>query len=51
MEVLIKLCRQGAVSPMLPWRWSIAGSRPPKMKPIRDTVRICLWSLAFRFGP
>jgi hypothetical protein len=25
------------------------GRARSKMKPVRDTVRICLWSLAFRF--
>jgi glycosyltransferase involved in cell wall biosynthesis len=52
MEVLIKLCRQGASVAHAPVTLVYHGGRArSKMNPIRDTVRICLWSLAFRFGP
>lgn len=52
MEVLIKLCRQGASVAHAPVALVYHGGRArSKMNPIRDTVRICLWSLAFRFGP
>ena len=52
MEVLIKLCRQGGRVDHAPVALVYHGGRArSKMNPIRDTVRICLWSLAFRFGP
>jgi len=50
MEVLIKLCRQGASVAHAPVRLVYDGRHArSKMHPIRDTVRICLWSLAFRY--
>ena len=49
MEMLIKLCRQGASVSHAPVALVYDGGRArSKMHPIRDTVRICLWSLAFR---
>jgi hypothetical protein len=52
MEVLIKLCRKGASVAHAHVALVYDGGRArSKMKPIRDTARICLWSLAFRFGP
>jgi glycosyltransferase involved in cell wall biosynthesis len=50
MEVLIKLCRRGARISQAPVALVYDGGRArSKMRPIRDTVRICLWSLAFRY--
>lgn len=50
MEVLIKLCLQGASVAHAPIGLVYAGGLArSKMHPIRDTVRICLWSLAFRY--
>ena len=50
MEVLIKLCGQGASVVHAPVAMVYDGDRGrSKMRPVRDTVRICLWSLAFRF--
>lgn len=50
MEVLIKLCRRGARVSQAPVALVYDGGRArSKMRPIRDTVRICLWSLAFRY--
>ncbi len=50
METLIKMARSGAVIAHAPIHMVYDGNRPrSKMNPIRDTVRICLWSLAFRF--
>jgi glycosyltransferase involved in cell wall biosynthesis len=50
MEVLIKLCRRGARVAHAPVALVYDGGRArSKMRPIRDTVRICLWSLAFRY--
>jgi len=50
MEMLIKLCRQGASVAHAPVALVYDGGRArSKMRPIRDTVRICLWSLAFRY--
>lgn len=50
MEVLIKLCRRGATIDHAPVALVYDGGRArSKMRPIRDTVRICLWSLAFRY--
>jgi glycosyltransferase involved in cell wall biosynthesis len=50
MEVLIKMARAGcriAQAP-IPAIYDNGQARS-KMKPVRDTVRICMWSLAFRF--
>jgi hypothetical protein len=50
MEVLIKLCRRGASISQVPVALVYDDGRArSKMRPIRDTVRICLWSLAFRY--
>lgn len=50
MEVLIKLCRRGARVSQAPVALVYDGGRArSKMRPIRDTVRICLWSIAFRY--
>jgi glycosyltransferase involved in cell wall biosynthesis len=50
MEVLIKMARSGCTIASAPIRMVYDdGQSRSKMKPIRDTVRICLWSLAFRF--
>jgi glycosyltransferase involved in cell wall biosynthesis len=50
MEVLIKMARAGCSIAHAPVRTVYQGGRArSKMKPVRDTVRICLWSLAFRF--
>jgi len=50
MEVLIKMARSGCTIAHAPIRMVYDdGQARSKMKPIRDTVRICLWSLAFRF--
>lgn len=50
MEVLIKMARSGCSIAHAPIRMVYDDGRArSKMKPIRDTVRICLWSLAFRF--
>lgn len=50
MEVLIKMARAGATIEHAPVRTVYDDGRArSKMKPIRDTVWICLWSLAFRF--
>ncbi len=50
MEVLIKLCRQGGSVAHAPVTMVYDGGRArSKMHPVRDTVRICLWSLAFRY--
>ncbi len=50
MEILIKLCRRGAKIDHAPVALVYDGGRArSKMRPIRDTVRICLWSLAFRY--
>jgi hypothetical protein len=50
MEVLIKLCRRGASISQVPVALVYDGGRArSKMRPIRDTVRICLWALAFRY--
>jgi glycosyltransferase involved in cell wall biosynthesis len=50
MEILIKLCRQGASVAHAPVALVYDGGRArSKMHPIRDTVRICLWSLLFRY--
>lgn len=50
MEVLIKMARAGWVIAHAPVAMVYDNGRArSKMKPVRDTVRICLWSLAFRF--
>lgn len=50
MEVLIKMARAGCTIAHAPIRMVYDdGQARSKMKPIRDTVRICLWSMAFRF--
>jgi hypothetical protein len=50
MEILIKMAREGCTVAHAPIRtiYDVGGARS-KMKPVRDTVRVCLWSLAFRF--
>jgi glycosyltransferase involved in cell wall biosynthesis len=50
MELLIKLARRGCTIGHAPVRAVYhAGQARSKMRPLRDTLRICLWSLAFRF--
>ncbi|MCL4488918.1 MAG: glycosyltransferase family 2 protein [Chloroflexi bacterium] len=50
MEVLIKMAHNGCVIAHAPVAMVYDNGRArSKMKPVRDTVRICLWSLAFRF--
>ena len=50
MEVLIKMVRAGCSTLQVPVQMVYHDGRArSKMKPVRDTVRICLWSLAFRF--
>jgi hypothetical protein len=50
MEVLIKMARSGCTIAHAPIRMVYDNGRAQsKMKPVQDTVRICLWSLAFRF--
>jgi glycosyltransferase involved in cell wall biosynthesis len=50
MEVLIKVCANGGRVAHAPVALVYDGGRArSKMHPIRDTVRICLWSLAFRY--
>jgi glycosyltransferase involved in cell wall biosynthesis len=50
MEALIKLGRSGCTFAHAPIHMVYdKGQARSKMKPVRDTVRICLWSLAFRF--
>ena len=50
MEALIKLGRAGCIIAHAPIHTVYDnGHSRSKMKPVRDTVRICLWSLAFRF--
>jgi glycosyltransferase involved in cell wall biosynthesis len=50
MEVLIKMARAGWVIEHAPVAMVYDNGRArSKMNPVRDTVRICLWSLAFRF--
>lgn len=50
MEVLIKMARCGCSIEQvsIPAVYEDGRARS-KMKPVRDTVRICIWSLAFRF--
>jgi glycosyltransferase involved in cell wall biosynthesis len=50
MEILIKMARSGCTIAHAPVRMVYNdGQARSKMKPVRDTVRVCLWSLAFRF--
>jgi glycosyltransferase involved in cell wall biosynthesis len=50
MEILIKMARSGCTIAHAPIRMVYdEGQARSKMKPVRDTVRVCLWSLAFRF--
>jgi hypothetical protein len=50
MEVLIKLCAQGGTVAHAPVAMVYDGGRArSKMRPIRDTVYICLWSVVFRY--
>lgn len=50
MEVLIKMVRVGGSIAHAAVRTVYEDGRArSKMNPVRDTVRICLWSLAFRF--
>jgi hypothetical protein len=50
MEILIKVSRAGHSIVHVPVRTVYdQGQARSKMKPVRDTVRICFWSLAFRF--
>lgn len=50
MEVLIKLCSRGGRIAHSPVALVYNGGRArSKMHPVRDTVRICLWSLAYRY--
>ena len=50
MEVLIKMARSGCSIAHAPISTVYHdGEARSKMKPVRDTVRVCLWSLAFRF--
>jgi glycosyltransferase involved in cell wall biosynthesis len=50
MEVLIKVCASGGRVAHAPVALVYDGGRArSKMHPIRDTVRICLWSLAYRY--
>jgi glycosyltransferase involved in cell wall biosynthesis len=50
MEALIKMRRAGCTIAHAPIHMVYEnGQARSKMKPVRDTVRICLWSLAFRF--
>jgi glycosyltransferase involved in cell wall biosynthesis len=50
MEILIKMARAGCTIAHAPIRSVYdEGHARSKMKPVRDTVRVCLWSLAFRY--
>jgi glycosyltransferase involved in cell wall biosynthesis len=50
MELLIKLARGGRTIGHAPVRAVYHdGQSRSKMHPVRDTVRICLWSMAFRY--
>lgn len=50
MEALIKMTRGGAEIAHAPVQMIYDGRQPrSKMKPVRDTVRICFCALAFRF--
>jgi glycosyltransferase involved in cell wall biosynthesis len=50
MELLIKICARGGTVAQVPVTMVYAnGQARSKMNPVRDTVRICLWSLAYRY--
>ncbi|MEW6366664.1 MAG: glycosyltransferase family 2 protein [Acidobacteriota bacterium] len=50
MEILLKLCRSGATVAHAPVSLVYDGGKArSKMNPVRDTVRICFWSLFFRY--
>jgi glycosyltransferase involved in cell wall biosynthesis len=50
MEALIKMGRAGCTIAHAPIHMVYEnGQARSKMKPVRDTARICIWSLAFRF--
>jgi glycosyltransferase involved in cell wall biosynthesis len=50
MEMLIKMARSGCTIAQAPISTIYDdGQARSKMRPVRDTVRVCLWSLAFRF--
>jgi len=50
MEILIKLIRNGARVEHAPVQLVYTDRKATsKMKPVRDTVRICFWSLFFRY--
>jgi glycosyltransferase involved in cell wall biosynthesis len=50
MEMLIKMTRSGCTIAHAPVHTVYhEGEARSKMKPVRDTVWVCLWSLAFRF--
>ena len=50
MEILIKISLAGCSIVDAPVRTVYDnGQARSKMKPVRDTVRVCFWSLAFRF--
>jgi len=50
MEVLIKMARAGCKIAHAPIHMVYDdGQARSKMNPVRDTVRICLWSVAYRF--
>jgi glycosyltransferase involved in cell wall biosynthesis len=50
MEMLIKMARSGCTIAHAPVRTIYHdGEARSKMRPVRDTVRVCLWSVAFRF--
>ncbi len=49
MEMLIKMARSGCSIAHAPVRMIYDGAGRSKMKPVRDTVWVCLWSVAFRF--
>jgi hypothetical protein len=50
MEVLIKMARAGCKIAHAPIHMVYDDSQArSKMNPVRDTVRICLWSVAYRF--
>jgi glycosyltransferase involved in cell wall biosynthesis len=49
MEMLIKMTRSGCSIAHAPVQMVYDGQARSKMKPVRDTVWVCLWSVAFRF--
>ena len=51
MEVLIKMSRSGCRLALAPISTVYDGrTARSKMHPVRDTIRICIWSLLFRFA-